>query len=102
MWCNNPADIPSRGVSSSELAASELWQCGPSWLQEDYSLLLPNIPEASLKELKASSALCLMTSTDDVTHVSTIIEYSSLHKLFRVTAFVLQLLKGQDHTLRMI
>ena len=103
---SNPADILSRGVSSSELAASELWQCGPRWLQEGYNspLLIPDIPEACLKELKTNSAHCLMTSTDDNTHVSTIIDctkYSSLQKLFRVTAYVLQFiarLKSQDYS----
>jgi len=64
----------------------------------DSPLLLPNIPEACLK------SFCLMTSIDDVTCVSTIIDYtkySSLHKLFRATAYVLQFitrLKGQDHS----
>ena len=37
---SNPADIPSRGMSSAELAASELWRCGPTWLHEDYSTTL--------------------------------------------------------------
>ena len=29
---SNPADIPSRGMSSSQLAANTLWLVGPEWL----------------------------------------------------------------------
>ena len=81
---SNPADVPSPGLSSTELAASELLRCGPTWLQEDYNtpLLLPDIPEACFKELKASSVLCLMKSEDDNIHVSNVIDcmkYSSVH-----------------------
>ena len=31
---HNPADLPSRGLSVSQLRESELWWKGPSWLQE--------------------------------------------------------------------
>ena len=48
---NNPADIPSHGLSSLELSTSELWRCGPNWLQEDpdIALLPAEIPEACAK-----------------------------------------------------
>jgi len=51
------------------------------------------IPEACLKELKASSSVCLMSSTDSSIHVSDVIDctrYSSIHKLYRVTVYVLK------------
>ena len=31
---HNPADLPSRGLSVSQLRESQLWWKGPSWLQE--------------------------------------------------------------------
>ena len=55
---DNPADIPSRGVTTTELAGSTLWRHGPSWLvgfttglncDEDSEM-----PEACLNELKTT------------------------------------------------
>ena len=31
---DNPADLPSRGLTPRELAASQLWKNGPDWLRE--------------------------------------------------------------------
>ena len=91
---SNPADIPSHGLSPAELSGSDLWRHGPSWPHKDLPtiLLSPDIPEACARELKSDNVLCLMTSTD-TSHVSTIIDcqrYSSIHKLHRVTAYILK------------
>ena len=47
---DNPADIPSRGLTPKELATSELWMNGPDWLSdgvfcvnEEDGYLLPTI-----------------------------------------------------------
>ena len=32
----NPADLPSRGMSSKELKQSTLWWNGPEWLKDDF------------------------------------------------------------------
>ncbi|MCG8622721.1 MAG: hypothetical protein MJE68_12095, partial [Proteobacteria bacterium] len=36
----NPADMPSRGITISELAASKLWRSGPKWLKSGMEWLL--------------------------------------------------------------
>ena len=33
--CENPADLPTRGISPKELNCSEIWSKGPKWLSED-------------------------------------------------------------------
>jgi len=83
---SNPADIPSRGLSSTELSVSELWKHGPNWLHDDQdtALLPPEMPEACAKELKSPNIFCLMASTDTI-HVSNIIDctkFSSVHRLY--------------------
>ena len=53
---DNPADLPSRGMSLAQLTASDLWRKGPDWLtsgelsvcQEEESM-----PEECVRELKA-------------------------------------------------
>ena len=32
---DNPADLPSRGMSGKELKQSTLWWSGPEWLKDD-------------------------------------------------------------------
>ena len=105
----NPADIPSRGLSSEELSASVLWKHGPSWLHDDLSTspVPSEIPETRAKELKSSDVFCLVTPTSNVIQVSNIIDchrFSSVHKLYRVTVYVLKFVsllkdKGQPHLL---
>ena len=54
---DNPADLPSRGMTSTDLVGSVLWRYGPSWLTqmepcgEDEVVM----PEECMKEMKASS-----------------------------------------------
>jgi len=91
----NPTDIPSRVLSSKELRTNELWKHGPSWLHDDLDtpLLPPEIPEACAKELRSSDVVCLMGSTSNVVQLSSTIDcprYSSVHKLYRITACVLK------------
>jgi len=93
---SNPADIPSRELSSAELPISELWKHGPSWLHDDFDApVLPlEIPEACAKELKSSDSCCLIASTDSPVHLSTIVDsgrYSSIEFLKFIS-----LLKGND------
>ena len=104
----NPADIPTRGLTPAELASSQLWRHGPEWLRTPKPpCVLPSsetIPESCLAELKAPPKVgvhslltpqlpCRISNVVDIKRVS------SVHKLLRVTAYVLKfvrILKGKD------
>ena len=53
---DNPADLPSRGVSVAELQHNPLWLNGPDWLQgqmdEDVD---ETVPQGCLDEMKKSA-----------------------------------------------
>ena len=61
---DNPADLPSRGVTSTELVGSTFWQYGPSWLtqMEPYVEDELLMPEECMKEMKVSSQHMVVTS----------------------------------------
>ena len=93
---SNPADLPSRGLTMSELAASELWREGPEWLHvnpcSDIELESLSMPEECAAELKRSGTLVLVNTVSSST-VSDLIDcskFSSLSKLLRTTAQVLR------------
>ena len=56
----NPADIPSRGMSISELSESPLWLNGPDWLWHSFNVeekivedtSPSDVPEECQKEMK--------------------------------------------------
>ena len=98
----NPADIPSRGMSASELAESPLWLHGPDWLYSHEELLEEftplSIPEECRCEMKSKHAThSLVTSKDHSGHrLSELIDpqrYSSTYRLFRVTGLVFKFVR---------
>ena len=44
---DNPADLPSKGISSKELKQSTLWWNGPEWLKDD----LPSWPTWNVEKI---------------------------------------------------
>ena len=46
----NPADVPTRGMSSNELKESRLWREGPAWLRNSEDEWPKDLRSASLSE----------------------------------------------------
>ena len=99
---DNPADLPSRGLSPIELACSELWAKGPRWLGSptaNESVQDMTMPEDCATELRmADRPATVSLLVADVKLDIDCQQYSSLQKLLRVTARVLMFvnnLKGK-------
>lgn len=93
---DNPADLPSHGISPRELQSSRCWLHGPPWL----SMVSPkqlnevmDMPQECVVELKSKDCPIthsLMVSTT-VPTIGTVIDckrFSKLQRLLRVTVYV--------------
>ena len=105
---DNPADLPSRGMSPLQLLKEPSWLGGPGWLYEHQSdKLEPQemiTPKKCLTEMKIIQGTHSMLSGESVGY-GPIIEserFSSFQKLLRVTAFTIKFIdllkfKSQHH-----
>lgn len=101
---SNPADIPSRGMSS-QLASSDLWHSGPKWINhyKEESIKASGagcIPEACLKEMTVENreelktvTFITSTKTHSISNLIDLAHFSNLQRLLRVTAYALQFAK---------
>ena len=90
----NPADLGSRGVLASQLKEDELWWCGPQWLTghiKDWPVTTEDLqtPETVSEEKKSTTALLVETKGETgIAAVINVNDYSKLHRLVCVTAWV--------------
>ena len=97
----NPADLQSRGVSPSELKASDVWFHGPDWLRRPQSEWPLGVEveetEVSKEELRVGERGSITTIC--VAHSKTYVplvdysRFSKLWKLIRALAYVLKFLQ---------
>ena len=90
---DNPADLGSRGVTTSQLRDSKLWWEGPHWLREGKAhwpkdMLVTDSDEVK-EERKKTNVLSVVTERQARLSQSIIVnDFSSLKKLLRVTDWV--------------
>ena len=95
---DNPADIPTRGMTIKELKKTSLWFNGPDWVrQEDTEDLdteeaLREIPDDCMLELKELERRThnLLVNENSLSAVFEIRNYSTLDRLCRITGLVLK------------
>ena len=93
---SNPADLPSRGLTSLELCVSQLWRRGPEWLRAGFEPTRQNevqtMPKECTLELKTTQSHSLV-ATGPNTAIESILDptqFSTLSRLIGVTATVLK------------
>ena len=100
---DNPADLPSRGLSLPDLSLSQLWSEGPEWLNDDISEIHLDditIPEECVTELRGTESYNLLV-TEERKGLSEIIDcqrYSNINRLLGVTAYVLRIMNNIRQT----
>ncbi|CAF1573915.1 unnamed protein product [Didymodactylos carnosus] len=92
----NPADLPTRGMSTLELKTSNLWWNGPEWLHQGKDQwpdkLVSSADEIKFEEIenRKTATLTMVTVADNCTFGSIIKKYSTLTKSLRVIAYILR------------
>ena len=102
----NPADIPSRGVTPLELSRSTLWLHGPDWLKDpvlgtDEETLL--MPTESTEELKCKLTHSMLTndnSDGSIGQVMSCTDFSCIQRLLRVTAYVQKFIEALKYRIK--
>ena len=98
----NPADLPSRGLSLCEIATNLLWLQGPEWMREKETTELEldvSVPEECLAEMKVTSqkrqtiSLLSTSSSIGISQIIQVEKFSDLVRLLRVTALFLNCIR---------
>lgn len=86
----NPADIASRGITAQELACSDLWAQGPTWLRHNTIVYTrPKSIATSVEQRSIKAHVGTEKEKEDPLWT----RFSSLQKLVRVVAYCRRVLK---------
>ncbi|XP_018395526.1 PREDICTED: uncharacterized protein LOC108774017 [Cyphomyrmex costatus] len=84
---HNPSDIATRGVTPSQLSNHTEWWHGPPWLSQDKSSWpQPVTPQCPADNFEEQPSIVHVVTANPKTEWSLISRYSSLNKLYRITA----------------
>ena len=96
----NPADIGSRGVSASMLVSSRLWWEGPHWLvmgEQHWPTELTLSDSQEIGDERKKETTVLPVAIEPEIGIGKVIDlerYSTIHKLYRVTSYVIRFVRN--------
>ena len=98
---NNPADLPSRGITLQELKDSRVWFHGSEWIREsvcEITVLEGTLPKECLEELRVKDRdnvfLSMNESREGIGAIMSIERFSTYEKLIKSTAYILLFLEN--------
>ena len=98
---DNPADLLTRGITSSQLKSSELWRHGPQWLISSSKWPTWQVTQTLHLQALAVTAQEFQPREDGNTtltvglhQVMNVTDFSTLYKLVAVTAYVLTFIEN--------
>ena len=101
----NPADIGTRESSALKIVSNDAWWCGPSFLTK--KVVPKNVPEDPMSDITDVDNTSILTvdstTVGNISEVIGIEKYSTLHKLLRVSAYVIRFIhncKGKNKEAR--
>ncbi|UYV63688.1 hypothetical protein LAZ67_2005308 [Cordylochernes scorpioides] len=83
----NPADIPSRGASISQLITTRWWE-GPVWLKKEEQFWTQSVEKESIEEVNSELRKAVVThcNIEKRDMLAKITQFSNYHKILRMVA----------------